>query len=870
MFEVFERREKQRKIRELREVCPDISEEEAVAALDMCNGREDEAAACLVSDANFKRRVRAACGIAAPLAREGNGGTRGGRNWPARPTGPRPKLIDPATLGDSVFVGTFRGKGFQGASRGAKVQRPSARQQARAAADAAAADGGEWDEEDGEEGIEGEGGEEQEEIAAAGEKVEEIDEEMGAQDTPDQDANEEIMEGEPSEVAGPSAAAAGPTPPTVPKKYALVKETSEGDVRLVTDSELKRASTALHRGESASPTAGAVVAGASPDTATATKGGAGGRTRAAKQQEEEKNSPLPTRASTRRPNAGGAVLSLTMLEKMVLKVGNMDDAEAAVWLAKMAPETTSNVLQTLGSDFPERAVMLQDLVEAEKNKPAAEKETIVADTKATKAEGTAAEKSVDPMAVDGNPQQSRDKDGASGWDSEATMSEGDAPPQRSGRATRERRTSSRPQRTSGRKKSYVDDDDVEESIDIEADTGRSGGRKAGNKRRKSVTNEEPAVGAVAAADSGPSAFETIAMEIEQPTSATDDEPAVPAAATATRRAARSNSNTTGVAISAKGHTNRGRVKQKSHKSADLVEAGNLHVANGWHNAGYIFPEGFHSRTLFRSSVALDQLCVHECYIIGKGGKYWPLPTFKVVSLDRPEEPLIAKSCTGCWTGVLKRINAEIEARRKAGEDLPPPPKTAIAGPEYFGLNQPNIQEAIEDLDAEHKCEQYWSGKQERQMAAAGLPVPVRENAAPRVPRAPRAVGPSRRRRGSAASDEEHGNVSDEDETQYMTNRWSAVGRTDRYRKRLEDNGDDTTALDADPDNPVPEIIDPVTLEPVVRPAISPYGHVMGAATWRAVLAENGICPFTKQPLRWEQCRVLTLHNIEAYRDKIIR
>jgi hypothetical protein len=40
--------------------------------------------------------------------------------------------------------------------------------------------------------------------------------------------------------------------------------------------------------------------------------------------------------------------------------------------------------------------------------------------------------------------------------------------------------------------------------------------------------------------------------------------------------------------------------------------------------------------------------------------------------------------------ILKRINAEIEARRKAGEDLPPPPKTAIAGPEYFGLNQPNV------------------------------------------------------------------------------------------------------------------------------------------------------------------------------------
>jgi len=40
--------------------------------------------------------------------------------------------------------------------------------------------------------------------------------------------------------------------------------------------------------------------------------------------------------------------------------------------------------------------------------------------------------------------------------------------------------------------------------------------------------------------------------------------------------------------------------------------------------------------------------------------------------------------------VLKRINAEIEARRRAGEDLPPAPKTAIAGPEYFGFNQPEV------------------------------------------------------------------------------------------------------------------------------------------------------------------------------------
>ena len=54
----------------------------------------------------------------------------------------------------------------------------------------------------------------------------------------------------------------------------------------------------------------------------------------------------------------------------------------------------------------------------------------------------------------------------------------------------------------------------------------------------------------------------------------------------------------------------------------------------------------------RSSVELDQLCLHECTIIGNGGAYWPQPTYKVVAMDRADEPLLAKSCTGCWTQVF--------------------------------------------------------------------------------------------------------------------------------------------------------------------------------------------------------------------------
>lgn len=47
------------------------------------------------------------------------------------------------------------------------------------------------------------------------------------------------------------------------------------------------------------------------------------------------------------------------------------------------------------------------------------------------------------------------------------------------------------------------------------------------------------------------------------------------------------------------------------------------------------------------------------------------------------------------------------------------------------------------------------------------------------------------------------------------------------------------------------------------------GHVMGMATWMAVLSENSKCPFTKQPLNRDQIKALLPTNIEIYRDRII-
>ena len=54
------------------------------------------------------------------------------------------------------------------------------------------------------------------------------------------------------------------------------------------------------------------------------------------------------------------------------------------------------------------------------------------------------------------------------------------------------------------------------------------------------------------------------------------------------------------------------------------------------------------------------------------------------------------------------------------------------------------------------------------------------------------------------------------------------------------------------------------------PAISPAsGHVMGLATWRAVLKETGKCPFTQKPLAPSALIVLNKNNIDKWREKIV-
>eukprot|EP00123_Amoebidium_parasiticum_P006181 comp17201_c0_seq1/m.16131 comp17201_c0_seq1/g.16131 ORF comp17201_c0_seq1/g.16131 comp17201_c0_seq1/m.16131 type:complete len:528 (-) comp17201_c0_seq1:483-2066(-) len=74
---------------------------------------------------------------------------------------------------------------------------------------------------------------------------------------------------------------------------------------------------------------------------------------------------------------------------------------------------------------------------------------------------------------------------------------------------------------------------------------------------------------------------------------------------------------------------------------------------------------------------------------------------------------------------------------------------------------------------------------------------------------------------------------------------------------------------AEAPNPLPGVVDPITLMEVVMPAVSPTGHVMSYSSWLQCLENSDKCPLTKQPLKKEQLVILTPENIDMYRDTLV-
>ncbi len=271
---------------------------------------------------------------------------------------------------------------------------------------------------------------------------------------------------------------------------------------------------------------------------------------------------------------------------------------------------------------------------------------------------------------------------------------------------------------------------------------------------------------------------------------------------------------------------------------------------GWYNAGYIFPKGYEAMIEYKSIINPVAKASYHCTITDQSGK----PLFKVTSHEL-NETFSGKSPTACWKQVLDRIN---ETLKDNGQ---PVVKTQVAGPEYFGLNDPTIVDSIEQLDPKQICQLYWKEKENILKARE-----LYEVLHPRNEKKPKK---KRRTNSDTVRAIQELDLNNEDSFRdSYTGVWSTIQRQERYLKRLENSGE--KALYIEDENPLPDYSDPITLQPIVVPAVSPYGHVAGYYTWIQALKEtDGICPFTKLPLSVESLIKLNKRNYHIYKDYII-
>ncbi|KAI9473502.1 MAG: hypothetical protein EXX96DRAFT_488624 [Benjaminiella poitrasii] len=141
------------------------------------------------------------------------------------------------------------------------------------------------------------------------------------------------------------------------------------------------------------------------------------------------------------------------------------------------------------------------------------------------------------------------------------------------------------------------------------------------------------------------------------------------------------------------------------------------------------------------------------------------------------------------------------------------------------------------------------------------------------------AGTRRRRpaqsRGFSLDDSDEGSTTiyDDDDsgsfTSHLKRRSGSFEREYSCSKRQNQDSADYEEDEIDPTCPLPGFIDTITLDQVVKPAISKYGHVMGYDSWIRCLnnweGKRNICPITKKPLTKRDLVILTFDNIDEYR-----
>ncbi|XP_010528755.1 PREDICTED: putative lysine-specific demethylase JMJ16 isoform X2 [Tarenaya hassleriana] len=152
-----------------------------------------------------------------------------------------------------------------------------------------------------------------------------------------------------------------------------------------------------------------------------------------------------------------------------------------------------------------------------------------------------------------------------------------------------------------------------------------------------------------------------------------------------------------------------KVVRRINCNTELLAFGSVLPGKSWCNNRTIFPKGFQSRVKYINILDPINMCwyISEILDAGRGS-----PLFMVYLESHPSEVFINISATKCWEMVRDRVNQEITKQHKAGKSNLPPlqPPGSLDGFEMFGFSSPAIVQAIEALDRNRVCTDYWDSR----------------------------------------------------------------------------------------------------------------------------------------------------------------
>ncbi|XP_042000102.1 putative lysine-specific demethylase JMJ16 isoform X1 [Salvia splendens] len=129
----------------------------------------------------------------------------------------------------------------------------------------------------------------------------------------------------------------------------------------------------------------------------------------------------------------------------------------------------------------------------------------------------------------------------------------------------------------------------------------------------------------------------------------------------------------------------------------------------WCDSRAIYPKGFRSRVRYIDVTDPSNMCFYVSQILDAGQKG---PLFMVSVEHSPSEVYFHVSAARCWELVRDRVNQEIAKQHKLGRPNLPPlqPPGSVDGMEMFGFSSPTIVQAIQALDHNRVCSDYWRSR----------------------------------------------------------------------------------------------------------------------------------------------------------------